>query len=347
MTFKKRFLSVFTAVALVISVMSSTFAADKPYVLGFGDSGVGGLIFAIDAYKELLPFLIQVQSKYEVSFKFHHIGDTKNAPYGSRPPQEIRALTKDFMDYLGKDADIAVVACNTASTVYDKDMTDHLSATIPNTRTMAIIEKSADTLYKKGKVVTKDGKKTLYLGVLATPATIKSGQYQRELERIHAERLGKEGVQLVILTYAPQTWVYNIEHGVDTKITKADVEKDMTAYLANPQTKDMTAVGLFCTHYPFFKKDLATIFSKAGHKNVAFIAQGALFSGKIRKEIEEDIAAGKLQKRAKPLAVKAVAKPDIISDITGENINEVKDVVKTIAPELLTKIDFNYNVKLK
>ena len=40
------------------------------YTISFGDSGVGGLIFALDVYKELNPFLSSIQKDYNIHFEF-------------------------------------------------------------------------------------------------------------------------------------------------------------------------------------------------------------------------------------------------------------------------------------
>ena len=312
---------------------------DKPYVLGFGDSGVGGLIFAMDAYRDLLPFLLQIESKYQVKFVFQHVGDTKNAPYGQKKPAEISVLTRDFVNFLNKDvtSNQVVIACNTASTVVDDEMDAYFKKLYPNTPVTAIIKKSAEALYRKAKVVTnKDGQKEISMGVLATPATVKSGRYQAALAAIHADRFGKEGVALKTFFYGPKTWVYNIEHGVSTDIKQADLESDMSVFLAQPGATSVTAVGLFCTHYPYFKHQILSYMTHHGVVgSVAVVSQGKIFAAKIKDGILSDLKAGKYEKRKDVLDVKTIKHPQIFSHITGDNLEEVKGVAKIVAPELL------------
>jgi glutamate racemase len=331
---------------LAVVVATPIMAAPQPpkYVLGFADSGAGGLIFAVDAYRDLLPFLISIESKYNVQFEFNHIGDTQNAPYGQKTPEVLTGLTKNLVGYMVNDAhaDIAVIACNTASTVVDSTMEHYFETEYPNSPVMPIIIKSAQTLYKRAKIVTgKDGQKEMYIGVLATPATVASGQYKRALEKIHAEQHGKEGVKMTTFFYGPKTWVYNIEHGAAKDVNQNDINSDLAAFLAVPGAEKVSAVGLFCTHYPFFKTEIQAYFDAHGVKNVALVPQGKIFAGKIQAKIESDIKAGKIKKRTTALNPKTIAHPTIYSNISGDNLDEIKGVLQKIAPEMMGNVVFS------
>ena len=76
----------------------------KDMPIGFMDSGLGGLSVLREAVK-LMP---------EEDFIYY--GDSKNAPYGTKPEEEIRRLTFDVVDKL-MDRGIKglAVACNTAT----------------------------------------------------------------------------------------------------------------------------------------------------------------------------------------------------------------------------------------
>jgi glutamate racemase len=143
----------------------------------------------------------------------HHIGDTKNAPYGSKDPKEISRLTQDFVGFLANDAksDQIVIACNTASTIVDNTLEKKFQQLYPNQPITEIIYKSAETVYKQAKVVSdKSGQKQLHIAVLATPAAIASGRYQKALDDIHALNHGKKGVTPgLISTY--NSGITNIE----------------------------------------------------------------------------------------------------------------------------------------
>ena len=72
--------------------------------IGVLDSGMGGLS-VLHALKRAMP--------HE---RFVYFGDNANAPYGPRPPEEIRALTLNTAQTLLKRGVKAlVIACNTAN----------------------------------------------------------------------------------------------------------------------------------------------------------------------------------------------------------------------------------------
>lgn len=342
-----RQLGIFTlAIGVAVSTIAPTklFADDPEYVLAFGDSGAGGLIFAVDSYKDLLPFLLNITSKYKVKFVVSHIGDTQNAPYGQREPEDIKRLTKNFVGYMVNDAhaDVAVIACNTASTIVDEQVQAEFDEAYPDSIVMPIIKKSAETVYKKAKVVTEeDGTQALYIGVLATPATVRSGQYQKSLKRIHEEKLGQDGVVLHTFFYGPKTWVKNVEFGATATENTQIVQEDLAEFLKTPGTEKISTIGLFCTHYPFFKEDITSYLNSRGVSNVPLISQGKIFADRIRAKIETDIDAGKIELRNEPLDIKTVAHPKIYSNITGENLAEIKGVMQKIAPDLVDEVTFS------
>ena len=72
--------------------------------IGVFDSGVGG-ISILQALVEELP--------HE---RFCYFGDSANAPYGEKEPEEVLALSRDITErFLSQGAKAIVVACNTAT----------------------------------------------------------------------------------------------------------------------------------------------------------------------------------------------------------------------------------------
>lgn len=325
-------------------IATATISQDPQYILSFADSGAGGLIFAVDAYRDLLSYLISIESKYQVQFVFNHIGDTVNAPYGQKSPSEIARLTKNFVGYMVNDShsNIAVIACNTASTSVDDKMEQYFQSAYPNTPVMAIITKSAQTLYKRAKVVTGNtGEREMHIGVLATPATVASGQYQKALDQIHAEQNGKKGVKLYTYFYGPKTWVYNIEHGASKEVNQNAISTDLAEFLKTPNADKVSAIGLFCTHFPFFTKEIHGYLEDQNVKNVALVPQGRIFAGRIQSKITADLKSGKYQKRATPLDPRTIPHPMIYSNITGDNMDDIKGVLQKIAPDMIDKVVFS------
>jgi glutamate racemase len=79
--------------------------------VGVFDSGIGGLSIANAIRRDIIGV--------EVIF----INDVDNLPYGSKSPDELRALVRPHLDYLRDQlCDVIVVACNTLSTTVIPEM---------------------------------------------------------------------------------------------------------------------------------------------------------------------------------------------------------------------------------
>jgi len=315
---------------------------DVIYRVSFDDSGVGGLIFALDVLQELEPKLRELESKYAVRFIFQHIGDSKNAPYGNKSPDEIESLAIDMIDYTANlpQTRTLILACNTASTVYDEDMSAYFRSKYPWLNIITMITNSSKEIVDQATKSSKN-KKDLYIALLATPATIKSTAYQTQIKNI-AKANGQE---LRLFTYAPQTWVYNIENGVDKQVSERDVRNDLETFKnqIGEDFQKLSVAGIFCTHYPFFKNEIKDFFYKNGSPNVEFIIQGQIFSDDILSDITMNLKRDSLtyQRRVSFVPVKCTREIEIKSDITGGNKDEMKRIILKTNPQLSSRVSFN------
>ncbi len=103
-------------------------------MIGFIDSGVGGLNVLIETYKLF-------------NDDFVYLCDNKNAPYGNKSPKKLIKITRQNIDYLIKqfDVDIIVLACNTLSfCVYEEIVKEYKIKIIP----LEFDEKCLDRLNK-------------------------------------------------------------------------------------------------------------------------------------------------------------------------------------------------------
>ena len=83
--------------------------------IGVLDSGMGGLS-VLHALKGAMP--------HE---RFLYFGDNANAPYGPRPPEEIRALTlRTAQTLLDRGVKALVIACNTANSAAGEMLRERL-----------------------------------------------------------------------------------------------------------------------------------------------------------------------------------------------------------------------------
>jgi glutamate racemase len=320
---------------------------DVVYRVSFDDSGVGGLIFALDVLQVLEPELRELESKYAVRFIFHHIGDSKNAPYGSRSPVEIDSLTRVMIDYAAnlQQTKTLILACNTASTVYDDEMDSVFREKYSGLNIITMIKNSSREIVDQA--ITHSGKRgDLYIAILATPATIKSNAYQSSIREIAKT----DGQDLKMFTYAPQTWVYNIENGVDKQVSELDVKNDLEKF-KNQIGEDFPKIdvaGIFCTHYPFYKDLIRDFFTRNGNPNVELLIQGQIFSDDILNDITRNLKRDSLAypKRISSIPIKCTSEVEIMSDITGENSVEMKNIILKTNPHFAPRVSFR-TVKLK
>ena len=126
--------------------------------IAFFDSGVGGLT-VFEKVKKLLP--------HE---NYLYFGDTKNMPYGEKTEEQLIQFADNIFKFFErKKAKAVVIACNTSSAVAYEKLKDNY-----NFKIYPIIQSVCSTLAKL------DVKK---LCVIATPATIKSHTYSREIAK--------------------------------------------------------------------------------------------------------------------------------------------------------------------
>lgn len=183
--------------------------------IGVFDSGVGGLSVLRHLRREL------------PEERFLYFGDGANAPYGTRPTEEIRDLTFAAVEKLmARGIKALVIACNTATAAAVKE----LRLRYPDTIIIGIEPalKLATDRYPKGTV-----------GVMATPATLREGKFARLMERC--------GDHCTVVKLPAAGLVELVEAG---KANSPESEALLRPLLA-PYFGKLDAVVLGCTHYPF------------------------------------------------------------------------------------------------
>ena len=188
------------------------------------DSGVGG----ISVLRHLLKQL--------PGERFVYFGDSANAPYGSRPTEEVRALTLAAVEKLLAEYPLKalVIACNTATAAAVKDV----RAAHPELIVVGIepaLKVAADH-FPGGRV-----------GVLATEVTLREEKFDTLLHRFDEN--------VTIYKIPAPGLVELVEKGmVDTPQTEALLKKVLKPYLGK-----LDAVVLGCTHYPFAKNAIRRV----------------------------------------------------------------------------------------
>ena len=127
--------------------------------IGVFDSGLGGI--------SVVRQIVQDMPHERVLY----FGDSANAPYGTKTPQEVRRLSFDIMErFMSQGVKAVVIACNTATSAAVNALRDHYD--IPIIGTVEPACRRAMTMTQTGRV-----------GVIGTAATIRSGAYEKYLHK--------------------------------------------------------------------------------------------------------------------------------------------------------------------
>lgn len=194
--------------------------------IGVFDSGLGGLT----AVKEIISALPGEDIIY--------FGDTGRVPYGTRSNETIiKYVRQDIRFLLTHNIKTIVVACGTVSTVA-LDAARQAS----NVSLMGVVEPSVAKALK----LTKNGR----IGVIGTPAAIKSGAYERHLKQNNPE--------LFVINNACPLFVPLVENGyIEQENTVARLVAQ--EYLAPIKDAGVDTIIMGCTHYPLLTHVISSV----------------------------------------------------------------------------------------
>ncbi|HEY2015793.1 MAG TPA: aspartate/glutamate racemase family protein [Bryobacteraceae bacterium] len=227
-------------------------------MIGVFDSGFGGLTVH-SALIEALP-----------GRDFAYLGDNRNAPYGVRPPIEVLNLTCAALERLfAEGCTLAVVACNTASTVAlrwiqqqwlpvrrrdDGIARNVIGIVVPTIEAATGIEWDGD-----GSGVQQT-KASSTIAVFATRRTVESDCYPTEIR--------KRRPDITVVQQACPELAGSIERGLPRQDLHALVDRYVSELLGRLGTAP-DCVILACTHYPL----VADLFAGALPSGVRMIHQ--------------------------------------------------------------------------
>lgn len=198
--------------------------------IGIFDSGIGGLSIAQEIAKHL---------PHE---RFIYFADTAHVPYGPRDDQNIRELTAQAIEWLYcKGCKVAVVACNTASAFSLDYLREHYGDNFPIIGLVPALKPAV--LQSKSKTVA----------VLATPATFR-GQLIKDVVEKFAQPSGVTVIPVTCLDLVPF-----VESGAQMSAACLATLKDILQPVVD-QGADYLVLG--CTHYPFLKIAIQSIFGQ-------------------------------------------------------------------------------------
>ncbi len=195
-----------------------TATAQQP--IGVFDSGVGGLTV-------LHELLVSLPGE-----DYLYLGDTARFPWGDRTPAELRAYAIEIAEHLlAAGAKLLVIACNSSSAVALEALERHLAESGRDIDVIGVLRPAAQVAV----VASHTGR----IGLLATPATVASGAYERAVAsldpHVHLESVACRDLAPIIQGGFPfDERVLAIVRGYCVPLRAADVD----------------TVILGSTHYP-------------------------------------------------------------------------------------------------
>ncbi|WP_225424292.1 glutamate racemase [Apilactobacillus nanyangensis] len=188
--------------------------------IGFMDSGVGGLTVAKLAMKELQNENIA------------YLGDEARLPYGEKSKEEIQQYSLQIANFLIKTEDIKmlVIACNTATSYALEYLQEHLSIPVIG-------------VVNPGSIAAVNSTKTNRVGLIATNGTVKSGAYEKEINKINNNvEVFSQGCPRFVPMVENQEYKDSRTQGV--------INNDLSTI--NADSVDTLILG--CTHFPIMRE---------------------------------------------------------------------------------------------
>ena len=215
------------------------------------DSGVGGLTV-------LHECLVSLPEE-----DFVYLGDDARFPYGARSAEELQANVEQVSRFLlERGAKLLVVACNSAASS-GLEVAREVAAEF-GVGLVAVIEPEAEI----AAAVTESGR----VGVLATPATVRSGSYGRALARQHRS--------LTVTEIEAPALAAVIQRGFP--FDQSVVEMVRT-YCEPLRQADVDTVVLGCTHYPL----VGPMLQRTLGRDVRLVTAGHAIAASAQRVLEE------------------------------------------------------------
>ena len=211
-------------------------------MISFYDSGIGG--------KTILSKVLEIQPNLDIQY----FADLQFMPLGSKSKIEIINRLKVICNFLFKNSDLIVLACNTASVNCIWELQNNwLPLHFPKKQILGI-SKPIVEIFEQSNT-----DKMNKISILCTPATHQSGFYKYEIEKLGFKNV--ESIPCLDLAFA-------IENRNQQAIESS---------LYNISQENCDILLLACTHYPIVKKQIQNYFPKAKILDPSYFIANRLF----------------------------------------------------------------------
>lgn len=249
--------------------ISEGFTLDQRPV-GLLDSGLGGISVLGEALRQL------------PNEDYVYYGDTANAPYGDKTPEEVLGLVHQAVERLIElRCKAIVIACNTATSVSAGKLRQELALPIIG---MEPALKPASLLPGEGKIL-----------VMATRVTLALPKFQALMAQY-----GRDAVPV------PCPGLMEcVERGeLEGPQVTALLRQLLGPWLSQP----VKAVVLGCTHYPFLRKAIAALFPK----ETPLIDGNAGSVRQLRRRLEEEGLLSNRQESGRVTFLSSSEEPSVL-----------------------------------
>jgi len=213
------------------------------------DSGVGGLTV-------LHECLVSLPHE-----DFLYLGDTARFPYGMRSADQLLGFALELSDILlERGAKLLVVACNSATAAALPALRERLAGRVA---VVGVVEPES----RLAAAATRNGR----VGLIATPATVASGAYDRALEEASAS-----GAELHAVAAPELAPLIQAGGEVDDR-TVACVERACEPLLE----AGVDTVILGCTHYPLVRP----VLQRTLGRGVQIVSSGEAIAIEVESEL--------------------------------------------------------------
>jgi len=223
------------------------------------DSGVGGLS-VLAPIRALMP-----------SLNFIYAADNAGFPYGTKSEVDIAARVPALLGRLVERyrPRLAVIACNTASTIALAPVRAALD--LPVVGTVPAIKPAAEA--SKSRVI----------GVLGTQATVRQA---------YVDRLSTEfAADCTVLRHGSARLVEIAEAKLRAEpVSLAEVAAELNGLVSQPEGARMDRVVLACTHFPLLRDELQAAAEILGQRGLGFDDGGLGIARRVKALLGEDIS---------------------------------------------------------